>query len=364
MTHFIDCTHCERTDKAIFNCPSRELGRCPFIKYENVKKFLGSYSPRSINKDIIICLLIYVCWGLISYALINAYQNLIDPFFIFLLLLLPCFLILAIVIAISKTIRLHNHLSGMRLEFSTLAGRITDFKWSTSGEIFPIHIQPSQNFSFPLSITAFSVISPDVSERFRSNSTISDGNFSVSEKQCVIILRFALINLIFTDHIEAYSYANSSSENNYYFVVGRNSDPVKGVLESEIFKQISLWVNRSTTDMMEIWSWSEGPTIYDLVFSVFSDRKDLFYSEWLIENVYRNFLELGLGQIMTPPSLGITTHSQWLKLDKLQISKIRQEIQIADNLSEQVTLMYPDFSQEMNTKILLAIQNRQPKSDD
>lgn len=235
------------------------------------------------------------------------------------------------------------------------------YKWSIRGKPLPIYFKLNQDFSLPPSAVGLAAISSDFNTKFQSD-------LRISMKKAVTIVRFALIALIVNENIKVYRYENNYSQDRYYFAVGRNDIPVQGNVEKELFRIVQLWQNRS---IMESWSWTDGPTIYDLISSVFSQTSKCLqpdqcsYKKWLIEVVCLNVITLGLGKIEAPSLLGFQIAQDLMRLEwnNAQTSKIQREIQIIDDLSKQLAMIDQEFYQELDKKILIAIKNREPKGD-
>lgn len=358
MTHLISCTHCDSKGKAIFKCSSRELGHCPFIRIDKVKKVFSFREPNSENH--ILNLLVLLGVTSLNFYLLSVWNTLpLIPIWSTSLVLLV--VIVAIIVILTKYMRLYNAESGVRLELAHLIGIDLSYKWSIRGKALPTYFKLNQDFSLPPSVVGIAAISSNFDTNFQTD-------LRISMKKAVTIVRFALISLIANENIEVYRYENNYSQDRYYFAVGRNDIPVQGNLEKELFRIVQLWQNRS---IMESWSWTDGSTIYDLISSVFRQPSKWLqpdqgsYKKWLIEVVCLNVITLGLGKIEVPSLFGVQIAQGLMRLEwnNVQTSKIQREIQIIDDLSKQLAMIDQDFYQELDKKILIAIKNREPKGD-
>ena len=364
MSHILRCTQCGRTAKEIFDCSSRELGHCPFIELNKVKRLLSFTKPKRENN----IFNFFILLGVISlnFYLISIWNTLpLRTIWVTILGLLG--VVFVITLTLIEKVRLYNSGIGLRLEITRFIGIYLSCKWSSRGKVLSIHFKLNQNFALPLSVVGLAAISRDFGTNFQTD-------LRVSMEECVTIVKFALIALIINENIEIYQYDNNYSDEIYYFVVGRNNAPAKGNLESELFRIVKLWHNRA---IMESWSWTDGPTIYDLVSSVFSQAEGISYPDkwlqtdrgsykkWLIENIYLNAVNLGLGKIEYPSFFGVPVAQGliFLKWDKNQVIKVQQSLQVANDLSKQLAMINHDFYQELDRNILIAIESREHKDD-
>ncbi|MDX2256027.1 MAG: hypothetical protein NW214_10965 [Pseudanabaenaceae cyanobacterium bins.39] len=358
MTHSISCNHCGSKGKAIFKCSSRELGHCPFIRLDKVKKV---FSFRELNpENYVLSLLILLGVISLNFYLLSVWNTLpwISIWSTSLGLLV---VIVVIAVILTEEVRLYNPETGVRLEISRFIGIDVSYKWSSRGKALPIHFKLNQDFSLPPSVLGIAAISSNFDTKFQTD-------LRISMKKAVTIVRFALIALIANENIEVYRYENNYSQDRYYFVVGQNDILVQGNVEKELFRIVQLWQNRS---IMESWSWTDGSTIYDLISSVFRQPHKWLqpdqgsYKKWLIENVYLNVITLELGKIEAPSLFGFQIAQDLMRLEwnNVQTIQIQREIQIIDDLSKQLAMIDQDFYQELDKKILIAIKDREPKGD-
>lgn len=317
------CGQCERDVSAIFCCPERLPGHCPFVE-----KWRGN-------------VFIDLTWWTFAIAGVLA----IGGFFgksmwagwATLALLVTTF----VLFEITRKIRLYNSQSQVRLQRTTVAGIEWSYRWSWEVGS-PVRFEPTPLLTYPPSIS----------------STASLSGFLVSEAQAVTIVRAALIELLTKQYIKAdlfRSYAVTRARpsptvvDSYIVLVERHREGSEnlGKLEKRILfvVPIILSVQSASKDSMA------GLRLYDVVRAVY-DRDQLDPPAWLAELVTRDAAKRDLGYLN---QMWLTDQIEW---DPTHLPRLREEEKIIQSLSEQFAKSYPEFSRVLDAQISSAILSR------
>ena len=323
------CEQCERDVAAIFCCPERSLGHCPFVE----KWSRNVFAEPSRWVVVVACVLVigvtfgksmWVAWVTLAF--------------------------LAITHVFFETIRealLYNPQAQVGLERTTVAGLEWSYRWSWEVRL-PVRFEPTPPLAYPSSISSIC-----------SRASIS--GIRASNVPAVTIFRAALIELLTKQYIEASfcrSYAVTRAEpaptvvDSYVVLVKRHMEGFKNLGELE--KRILLAVTHCSV-LSVLKNSTEGCHLYDVVRAVYKEDQSN-PAAWVAELVASDAIERGIGQINKKWS---TMKIVW---SPINLSRLRDEEKIAQSLSEQLYEMHTEFSRVLDIQISRAISSRTAES--
>lgn len=324
------CGQCKQDVHAIFHCPERSSGHCPFVERE--ARYINIFTNPSLVVIVIVAAPLLV--------LIIGKST-----WVWWWVALSCVVSALILWAITREKLLYNTQSYVWLQHTTVANIEWSYRWSWELGM-PIYLEQIPSLTYPLSISSLSVI--------HSTTALTITPF-----------RAALMELLAKQNIAAYlfrSYAATSERpipafvEAYVALVERHAKGFEnlGALEKQLFLAVRSCSNQRAVQPLYKDSMA-GLRLYEVVRAVY--QHDVFDPKsWLADLVTNDAIERGVAYI--------TRRWLWEKVEwsSDHLSKLRDERAIALSLSGKLRTMFPEFSCLIDAEIESAISSRVKES--
>lgn len=226
----------------------------------------------------------------------------------------------------------------------TVAGIERRLIWSTLSAPLTVRFEQNRLLTYPLSISA-----------------LAPGPANQSVNKDSIVFRAALIGLMASGHLEVRHVRDCVIAGQTEFrevrhdcviTAVKTSATPDGALDRAIFEAAADWQASAHPR-----KWPEGPRVYDLVRVANAWHRaavELNVRVWPIGMVADDTMARGLARHKRMRFL-TSSDFQSFGWDKAHIDKVRQEQQIADQMSRQFAGMYPDISCALDEQIYEAM---------
>ncbi len=321
----VHCSQCGREASAIFRCPERRHGGCPFVK-----RWTGRPSPGFLAALAIL--------GFVATALMQVWWPLLTGIIAALLWWL-----------IFVRVQFYNAAAGTAVESTAFGGVETKCSVMVKGQVLPIAMEPLQPIEYPLSILTLAGPSREIQGE---------------EDLAVWVLRAALVDLLTMGLVEVHPLrvserlvlrAAPSYSTDFYFTV-RDRDWIDefelGSTEEQLLTSVADW--RFMEVQLE--KWREGPRIHELIRAFFVEDR-AHPSRWVLENVEKNALAYRLCKALSS--------GHWRGRRKWTISggpdtaeELEASCQAFQELSDRFAGTYPELWNVMHSGILSGIRSR------
>jgi len=322
------CEKCGKEGwKAIFTCPERPSGQCPYIT-----EAWGQHFPSKASGIIPVIFMLIFLLMIVSSVL---KWKLESVFFIGALALLAIWLLLGV---LATQTQLYCPGSGIRLGRAALWDIELSRTWVPKGELMPVEMALVQPLLYPPSVTA---LAADVSS--------------------FAILFTTLVGLLAQKYIQVYHYQSCTCgigsirrtvEDIHRITAAQRPDQpqVAGYLEKRITKALADW---SASEKAE--DWPKGMPIGALVAAIY-DKCEYSPEEWVTQLVTKNAVAKGWGEMTG-------TWRKRLKWKSVAADRLRLEGRILQTLADQLATSHPKLLLALGDQIQRGMDSRRVRSD-